>query len=171
MPRKNLKKTPSSATAEKPPESAKPSATPLDPPTENFSPPKPEESSLPPYTPPPPPTFPASDLPPMEVIAPSPALSETEENPSFSKSTPTETSPPTPAKKTPTRNPAPAERPAPDRTLGTGSLECFVFSASHDDDAQFFLSYGLRYGSMKARHGDKPEAQAGLARLEKLLTE
>ena len=33
------------------------------------------------------------------------------------------------------------------------------------------LLYGLRYGSMKARHGQHPEAQAALARLEKLLTE
>lgn len=56
--------------------------------------------------------------------------------------------------------------------VGNKALECFTWSAAHDDDAEFVRRYGAegRLEMLRTMHGDVPAAQAGLQRLTQLLT-
>jgi hypothetical protein len=52
--------------------------------------------------------------------------------------------------------------------LGGKGLECFVWSAAHDDDAEFLRRYGGRVGFMVSFHADQESARPAIDRLESL---
>lgn len=64
--------------------------------------------------------------------------------------------------------PPTSPRPLPQGALGGKSLECFAWSAAHDDDAEFFRRYGERVEFMCTWHADDPLAQDAIERLKKL---
>lgn len=53
--------------------------------------------------------------------------------------------------------------------LGGKALECFLFSAAHDPDEEFFRRYGARVGQMESLHQHEPTAADALARLRGLV--
>jgi len=55
--------------------------------------------------------------------------------------------------------------------LGGKGLECFVWSAAHDDDAEFMRRYGARVDFMCEFHAEQIEAEAAIARLRRLAGE
>lgn len=69
----------------------------------------------------------------------------------------------------PTRPTSP--RPRPDEVLGGKGLECFVWSAAHDDDTEFLRRYGAddrRVAFMLDFHSATPAAASAIARLRDL---
>lgn len=52
--------------------------------------------------------------------------------------------------------------------LGGKALGCFLWSAAHDDDAEFLRRYGARVKWMHDYHGDNAQATAALVRLASL---
>lgn len=55
--------------------------------------------------------------------------------------------------------------------LGGKGLESFLWSAAHDDDAEFFRRYSDRAALMIALHGDEPGTQAAIERVQALITQ
>jgi hypothetical protein len=96
---------------------------------------------------------------------------ETEENPSFSKSKP-HSKPP--ASSTERSQSPTSPRPLAAGPLGGKSAECFIWSAAHDDDAEFlrrFAGSHERAKFMLTFHAEDPATEQARERLSALYVE
>ncbi len=125
----------------------------------------PGDPCLPAYTPPPAPAPVASTQEPTgEEWTPLPLPSEMVEKPSSSSSKIDLPKPGLPVAVRPPTSPRPLAAPV----LGGKALVCFLWSAAHDDDAEFLRRYGARVKWMHDYHGDNAQATAALVRLASL---